>query len=42
MATVFKFVADASKQTLQPIYGALCGILVSDRARSLNFWVMDG
>lgn len=40
MATVFKIVANSSKQTLQPLYGALRGILVSDRAKALNFWVM--
>ena len=41
MATVFKIVSDSSKLTLQPLYGALRGILVSDRAKALNFWVMD-
>jgi transposase len=40
-ATVFKIVIDGSKQTLAPLYGALRGILVSDRAKSLNFWAMD-
>ncbi len=40
-ATVFKIVADGSKQTLEPLYGALQGILVSDRAKALNFWAMD-
>jgi transposase len=40
-ATVFKIVADSSKKTLQPLYGALTGILVSDRATSLTFWAMD-
>jgi transposase len=40
-ATVFKIVADSSKKTLQPLYGALTGILVSDRATSLTFWVME-
>ena len=39
-ATVFKIVADGSKQTLAPLYGALQGILVSDRAKALNFWAM--
>jgi transposase len=39
-ATVFKIVADGSKQTLEPLYGALQGILVSDRAKALNFWAM--
>jgi transposase len=40
-ATVFKIVADNSKKTLQPLYGALTGILVSDRATSLTFWAME-
>jgi transposase len=40
-ATVFKIVADGSKQTLEPLYGALHGILVSDRAKALNFWAME-
>ena len=40
-ATVFKVVADSSKKTLLPLYGALRGILVSDRAKVLNFWAMQ-
>jgi transposase len=40
-ATVFKIVADSSKDTLKPLYGALGGILVSDRAKALTFWAMD-
>jgi transposase len=40
-ATVFKIVVDGSKQTLEPLYGALYGILVSDRAKALNFWAME-
>jgi transposase len=40
-ATVFKIVADATKETLKPLYGALRGILVSDRAKALNFWAME-
>ena len=39
-ATVFKIVADGSTKTLRPLYGALRGILVSDRATALNFWAM--
>lgn len=39
-ATVYKIVADSAKETLKPLYGALQGILVSDRAKALNFWVM--
>ena len=40
-ATVFKILADNSKKTLEPLYGSLCGILVSDRAKALGFWAMD-
>lgn len=40
-ATVFKIVADSSKATLRPLYGALTGIMVSDRATSLTFWAME-
>ncbi len=41
MVTVFKIVADGSKATLRPLYGALRGILVSDRATALTFWAME-
>jgi len=40
-ATVFKVVADGSRATLAPLYGALRGILVSDRATALSFWAME-
>jgi transposase len=40
-ATVYKIIADGAKETLKPLYGALQGILVSDRAKALNFWVME-
>jgi len=40
-ATVFKILADNSKATLQPLYGSLRGILVSDRAKALGFWAME-
>jgi transposase len=40
-ATVFKIVANGSRATLAPLYGALRGILVSDRATALSFWAMD-
>jgi transposase len=40
-ATAFKIVPDSAKATLQPLYGALAGILVSDRAKALNFWAME-
>ncbi len=39
-ATVYKIVADSSRATLEPLYGALKGILVSDRATALGFWAM--
>jgi transposase len=38
--TVFKILANNAKNTLRPLYGALRGILVSDRAKALNFWAM--
>ncbi len=40
-ATVFKIVANGTKKTLRPLYGELQGILVSDRAKALNFWAME-
>jgi transposase len=39
-ATVFKIISDGSAKTLSPLFGALQGILVSDRATALNFWAM--
>ena len=38
---MFKILADNSKETLEPLYGSLSGILVSDRAKALSFWAMD-
>jgi len=40
VATVYKIVAAGSKATLEPLFGKRRGILVSDRATALNFWVM--
>jgi len=40
-ATVFNIVADSAKKTLRPLYGKLHGIMVSDRAKALNFWAME-
>jgi len=40
-ATVYKIVLDSRRATLKPLYGALKGILVSDRARALGFWAME-
>jgi hypothetical protein len=34
-------VVDSTKPTLLPLYGALQGILVSDRATALTFWAME-
>src|SRR5207248_10122417 len=41
IATVYRIVVDSSKATLKPLFGALHGILVSDRAKALNFWAME-
>jgi transposase len=41
MVTVFKVVATGSKNVLRPLYGELDGILVSNRAKALNFWAME-
>lgn len=41
MATVYKIVTDGSKKTLRPLFGSLKGILISDRAKVLNFWAME-
>lgn len=41
IATVFKVVANGSKATLEPLFGKQRGVLVSDRATALNFWVME-
>ena len=40
-ATVFKIVTNSAKKTLRPLYGKLRGIMVSDRAKALNFWAME-
>ena len=40
VATVFKIVANGKAATLKPLFGELCGILVSDRATALGFWAM--
>lgn len=41
VATVYKIVANGRKDTLAPLFGKPSGILVSDRATALNFWVME-
>ncbi len=40
-ASVFKIISSGSKEMLRPLFGALKGILVSDRAGALTFWAMD-
>jgi hypothetical protein len=40
-ATVFKVLANGSKNALLPLFRKLTGILVSDRATALNFWAME-
>lgn len=40
-ATVFKIVSSGSEKILKPLFGALKGIMVSDRATALMFWAMD-
>jgi transposase len=41
IATVYKIVAHGSKKMLEPLYGAIEGIPVSDRATALTFWAME-
>lgn len=38
--TVFKILANGQATTLAPLFGKCVGILVSDRATALKFWVM--
>ncbi len=40
-ATVCKIVSSGSEKILKPLFGALKGILVSDRATALMFWAME-
>jgi transposase len=40
LVTVFKVVADGSGPTLRLVLGKLKGVLISDRAKALNFWAM--
>jgi transposase len=39
--TVFKILADGTKDTLASLHASLEGILVSDRAKALGFWAME-
>ena len=38
--TVFTIVTDGSSRTLQGLFGRIKGILISDRAKAINFWAM--
>jgi transposase len=40
MATVFKILVDGKTETIKPLFGALKGILISDRATVFGFWAM--
>jgi transposase len=40
MATVYRIVDNGCRETIRPLFGALVGILVSDRATVFNFWSM--
>jgi len=40
-ATVFAVVTDSTRATLRALLGKQRGILVSDRAKALQFWAMD-
>lgn len=40
-ATVYRIVEDGCRKTLEPLFGKLHGILVSDRARVLAFWAIE-
>ncbi len=39
-ATVFKILKDGTAVTIKPLFGALKGILISDRATVFGFWAM--
>jgi len=39
-ATVYRIFADGSRETIKPMFGALIGWLVSDRATVFRFWTM--
>lgn len=40
-ATVFKIFDDGGSKTIRPFFGALTGILVSDRAKVFSFWHIE-
>lgn len=39
-ATIYRIFADGSRKTIEPMFGALIGFLVSDRATVFGFWAM--
>ena len=39
-ATVYRIFADGCRETIEPMFGALIGFLVSDRATVFGFWTM--
>ncbi len=41
MVTVFKILKSGSKNAIEPLFGPLHGILVSDRDSYLTFWAME-
>ena len=40
IATVYYILSDGCRETIRPLFGALAGILVSDRASVFGFWAM--
>jgi transposase len=40
-ATAYRIFADGCRETIQPMFGALIGLLVSDRATVFGFWAMS-
>lgn len=40
LATLYEILQDGTQKTISPLFGALIGILVSDRASVFGFWVM--
>ena len=39
-ATVYEIFEDGARETIRPLFGALWGVLVSDRASVFGFWAM--
>ena len=40
LATLYEILENGARETISPLFGALIGILVSDRASVFGFWVM--